>query len=201
MRQAQLFDSIGWEKIEDGLIYWDPDFLNSKQAQYYFEQLRKTLPWQQLPIQMFGKTVMQPRLQAWFGHSYTYSGLQLTALPLPSLLTELKQSCEQVAETSFNSVLANLYRDGSDYMGWHQDNEKELGTEPVIASLSFGETRRFQLRHIHTKEKKEFILNQGALLIMAGGLQSNWQHCIPKTAKMKDERINLTFRKIKHLPK
>ncbi|MGB5120416.1 MAG: alpha-ketoglutarate-dependent dioxygenase AlkB, partial [Vibrio fluvialis] len=112
------------------------------------------------------------------------------------MLADLKQRCELLACQAFNSVLANLYRDGQDSMGWHQDNEPELGQQPVIASLSLGETRRFVLRHLHSKEKLELPLSHGSLLIMAGNTQHFWQHCVPKTVRTLEPRINLTFRLI-----
>lgn len=113
----------------------------------------------------------------------------------PALL-DLKQRCENVAKTPFNSVLANLYRDGNDSNGWHSDNEPELGPEPVIASLSFGEARLFHLKHKETKQKLSFELTPGSLLIMAGDMQQHWLHTVPKTKKTKSQRINLTFRSL-----
>ncbi|MDF2185908.1 alpha-ketoglutarate-dependent dioxygenase AlkB [Grimontia hollisae] len=197
MRQGDLFQETGWIDLPGATLFWAPDFFPPSQAESIFQQLHRSLPWQQLPITMYGRDVLQPRLQAWFGHAYAYSGLQLKATPMPPALVALKSQCEQVAGIEYNSVLANLYRDGSDYMGWHQDNEVELGQEPSIASLSFGETRRFVLRHLDTGEKREFELGSGSLLIMAGKTQISWQHAVPKTAKSRGARINLTFRNIK----
>lgn len=196
MFQGDLFDQQGWIDIQDSKLFWQPDFLSSEEADSLFALLSQTLPWQQLPITLFGREVLQPRLQAWFGQAYSYSGLALTPAPLPPSLETLKIKCEEIAGTKYNSVLANLYRDGSDYMGWHQDNEAELGVSPSIASLSLGESRRFVLRHLKTGEKREFELSSGALLIMAGKTQGYWQHAVPKTAKIKGPRINLTFRNI-----
>ncbi|MGF1707500.1 alpha-ketoglutarate-dependent dioxygenase AlkB family protein [Enterovibrio baiacu] len=197
MLQGDMFEEAGWLTIPDGKLFWQPNFFSEEEAAEIFSELLSTLPWQQQPISMFGREVLQPRLQASFGDkAYGYSGLELPAANMPPSLEQLKKSCEAQANTSFNSVLANLYRDGQDYMGWHQDNEVELGKEPAIASLSFGETRRFVLKHLESGEKREFELNSGALLIMAGKIQTYWQHSIPKTAKMKGQRINLTFRNI-----
>ncbi|MGF1767843.1 alpha-ketoglutarate-dependent dioxygenase AlkB [Enterovibrio makurazakiensis] len=197
MNQGDLFEQTGWIDLPDGKLYWQPDFISTSEAELMYDALLNTLPWQQLPIKMFGREVLQPRLQAWFGeHGYTYSGLRLPPAQFPPLLDSLKIKCSRVAGDAFNSVLANLYRDGQDYMGWHQDNEAELGPAPNIASLTFGESRRFVLKHIRTGEKREFELGSGSLLIMAGKTQTYWQHALPKTAKTRGARINLTFRKI-----
>ncbi|MEH0669318.1 alpha-ketoglutarate-dependent dioxygenase AlkB family protein [Vibrio owensii] len=195
--QGDLFKSSFWQEVAQGKIYYDPNFLSQLDADRYFSQLRSTLPWQQESIMMFGRSVLQPRLQAWHGDvDYTYSGLTMAPHPWTPELTELKSRSEAIAEVQFNSVLANLYRNGQDSMGWHQDNEPELGKNPVIASINLGETRRFLLRNLHCKTQIEYELSHGSLLIMAGELQHHWKHAVPKTAKPKGERINLTFRHI-----
>ncbi|NGN97849.1 alpha-ketoglutarate-dependent dioxygenase AlkB [Grimontia sp. S25] len=201
MFQGDLFQQTGWIDIPDGKLFWEPEFIPTNIASDIFQHLSESLPWEQLPIKMFGREVLQPRMQAWFGDAYSYSGLHLKAARMPESLLSLKLQCEQTSGVAYNSVLANLYRDGQDYMGWHQDNETELGTEPSIASLSFGETRRFVLRHLQTGEKREFELGSGSLLIMAGKTQTYWQHAVPKTAKLRGPRINLTFRNINFLTK
>ncbi|KIP65916.1 MULTISPECIES: alpha-ketoglutarate-dependent dioxygenase AlkB family protein [Vibrio] len=195
--QGDLFKSSFWQEVAQGRIYYDPNFLSNLEADRYFSNLRSTLPWQQERITMFGRSVLQPRLQAWHGDvAYTYSGLTMSPHPWTPDLNELKARCEAIANVQFNSVLANLYRHGQDSMGWHQDNEPELGRNPVIASVNLGETRRFLLRNLHCKTQLEYELSHGALLIMAGELQHHWKHAVPKTAKPKGERINLTFRHI-----
>ncbi|WP_186176245.1 alpha-ketoglutarate-dependent dioxygenase AlkB family protein [Vibrio jasicida] len=195
--QGDLFKSSFWQEVAQGRIYYDPNFLSNLEADRYFSNLRSTLPWQQERITMFGRSVLQPRLQAWHGDvAYTYSGLTMSPLPWTPDLNELKARCEAIANVQFNSVLANLYRHGQDSMGWHQDNEPELGRNPVIASVNLGEARRFLLRNLHCKTQLEYELSHGALLIMAGELQHHWKHAVPKTAKPKGERINLTFRHI-----
>ncbi|MCX2792090.1 alpha-ketoglutarate-dependent dioxygenase AlkB family protein [Vibrio sp. Sgm 5] len=195
--QGDLFKSSFWQEVAQGRIYYDPNFLSNLEADRYFSNLRSTLPWQQERITMFGRSVLQPRLQAWHGDvAYTYSGLTMSPHPWTPDLNELKARCEAIASVQFNSVLANLYRHGQDSMGWHQDNEPELGRNPVIASVNLGETRRFLLRNLHCKTQLEYELSHGALLIMAGELQHHWKHAVPKTAKPKGERINLTFRHI-----
>ncbi|PSV34605.1 MULTISPECIES: alpha-ketoglutarate-dependent dioxygenase AlkB [unclassified Photobacterium] len=193
-----LFADQGeWITINNGLLYWHPQFLNLQQSEQYFQQLKNELNWQQEHITLFGRSVLQPRLQTWLGDAvYTYSGLTMHPQPWTSAILDLKAQCEQQAKTSFNSVLGNLYRDGEDYMGWHQDNERELGHQPVIASLSFGVTRQFVFKHKTTKEKIAFQLTPGSLLIMAGETQQYWQHALPKTKRVNEPRINLTFRYI-----
>ncbi|HHI5410163.1 TPA: alpha-ketoglutarate-dependent dioxygenase AlkB [Vibrio metoecus] len=183
----------------DGQLVWFPQFLALPQADEALTQLKTELNWQQKSIRLFGKCVLQPRLIAWYGdEDYRYSGLTLSAHPFPERLAQLKMQCEEAAQTRFNSVLANLYRDGQDSMGWHQDNEPELGTNPIIASLSLGESRRFLLRHKQDPALKiECELSHGDLLIMAGTTQHCWQHAIPKTRQTKQLRINLTFRNIR----
>ncbi|GAL16843.1 alkylated DNA repair protein AlkB [Vibrio maritimus] len=186
-----------WNEVPGGRLLWLPNYFTSDQASDYHQQLQEQLAWRQDTIVMFGKKVAIPRLQAWYGDaSYTYSNLKLEPLPWNPLLNSLKAHCEKVAGSQFNSVLANLYRDGQDSNGWHSDDEKELGINPVIASMSFGAERRFLLRHKMTGEKVEFNLTSGSLLIMAGETQHHWQHTIPKTKRFVEPRINLTFRKV-----
>ncbi|MGF1790386.1 alpha-ketoglutarate-dependent dioxygenase AlkB [Photobacterium profundum] len=186
-----------WITIPQGLLYWSPQHFAQPQAEHYFQCLLSELNWRQESIRIFGKQVLQPRLQAWCGDvPYTYSGLTMNPDPWTTTLQSIKESCQAITNTSFNSVLANQYRDGSDYMGFHQDNERELGVQPVIASVSLGEERRFVLKHLHTKQKIEFTMNSGSLLIMAGDTQQYWAHSVPKTVKPMLPRINLTFRHI-----
>ncbi len=197
--QFDLFESPAqpWQAIPNGKILFQPQFLTTSKADTLFSQLRSSLAWKQESIRMFGKSVLQPRLQAWYGDAaYTYSGLTMIPLPWNPQLLTIKQRAECAASAPFNSVLANLYRDGQDYMGWHQDNEPELGQQPIIASVNLGATRCFVLRHIETKSKIEYTLSHGSLLVMAGDLQTHWQHTVPKSTRVDQERINLTFRHI-----
>jgi len=153
--------------------------------------------WRQEAIVVYGKRHLQPRLSAWHGDKgYRYSGLVLTPLPLTPLLDTIRRAVEEVTGRSYNSVLLNYYRDGRDSMGMHSDNEPELGREPAIASLSFGATRSFLLRHKESGETLKLPLSDGSLLFMAGALQACWLHGINKTSKPVDPRLNLTFRKI-----
>jgi alkylated DNA repair dioxygenase AlkB len=152
-------------------------------------------PWRADTVVVYGKRYLQPRLTAWYGEaSYTYSGLTLQPLPLTPLLEQLRTAVEQTTGRRYNSVLLNYYRDGADSMGMHSDDEPELGPEPVIASLSYGATRTFILRHKRSKRTVKLDLTDGSLLLMAGTLQAHWQHGINKTAKLVGPRLNLTFR-------
>lgn len=152
-------------------------------------------PWRADTVVVYGKRYLQPRLTAWYGEaSYTYSGLTLRPLPLTPLLEQLRAAVEQATGRRYNSVLLNYYRDGADSMGMHSDDEPELGPQPVIASLSYGATRTFVLRHKRTKRTVKLDLTDGSLLLMAGALQAHWLHGINKTAKVVGPRLNLTFR-------
>ena len=161
-------------------------------------ELRQRLAWQQKPIVIFGRDVMQPRLTAWYGDpdcAYVYSGKRNEPLPWTPLLTELRVAVETVTGARFNSVLANCYRNGQDSMGWHSDDEPELGPDPSIASLSFGAARRFCLQHRKQKALRlDLLLQDGDLLLLAGATQANYRHALPKTAKPVGERLNFTFR-------
>ncbi|PSU11819.1 alpha-ketoglutarate-dependent dioxygenase AlkB [Photobacterium gaetbulicola] len=195
---SRLRDHGGvWQTLPQGRVYWQPHFLERSVAEQCFEQLNQELDWQQQKIRMFGREVLQPRLQAWCGDAvYTYSGLTMQPDPWSPTLQVIRQQLVSLLDVNFNSVLANQYRNGHDYMGWHQDNEPELGEQPVIASVSLGAPRRFVLRHRQTKEKREYLLTSGSLLVMAGELQHYWQHTVPKTRRPTAARINLTFREI-----
>jgi len=152
-------------------------------------------PWRQDSIVLFGKRHLQPRLTAWYGDaSYTYSGLRLDPLPWTPLLAEIRAAVEAACGLHFNSVLLNYYRDERDSMGMHSDDEAELGPEPAIASLSYGATRSFVLRHKRNKRTVKLDLHDGSLLLMSGSLQSNWLHGINKSTRSIGERLNLTFR-------
>jgi alkylated DNA repair dioxygenase AlkB len=159
------------------------------------------IKWRQDKIKMFGKEVLLPRYSAWYGDDnkpYTYSGITLYPNTWNKGLEYLKHELEKLAEVDFNSVLLNWYRDGNDSISWHTDAEKELGKNPVIGSVNFGATRKFQLRRIdNKKEKIEIPLSHGTVLIMIGETQHYWQHSVPKEKKIDKLRINLTFRQIK----
>lgn len=177
-----------------------PAFLGSATADAIFERLKTAIAWRQDAITLFGKTHPLPRLHQWYadpGLTYRWSGLAMEPLPWTADLLEVKQAIEDHVSHSFNSVLANLYRDGRDAMGWHSDDEPELGEHPVIASLSLGATRDFRLRHRSGKASPVTLaLTHGSLLIMRGSTQHAWQHSLPRRARCQAERINLTFRTV-----
>ncbi|MGJ8593369.1 MAG: alpha-ketoglutarate-dependent dioxygenase AlkB family protein [Aquaticitalea sp.] len=181
------------------LIYY-PRFYSIETANDYFQHLKDTITWQQDDIKVFGKTHKQPRLTALFANNelpYTYSNIEMTPHVYTKELLQIKSDIEQEANHDFTTVLLNFYRDGNDSNGWHADNEKELGKNPTIASLSFGESRVFHFKHRTLKgEKQKLILEHGSLLIMKGEMQHHWLHQIPKTKRTIGARINLTFRTI-----
>ena len=187
--------------LPDADVVYYPSFFSSEETSEYFKILKNETDWQQDNIKLFGKTYKQPRLTALYGNdekTYTYSSITMLPKPFNSVLKEIKDKIEAVSEVKFNTVLLNLYRDGSDSNGWHSDDEKELGKNPVIASISFGAMRTFQLRHKKDrKNRKNIQLEDGSLLLMKGRTQHFWQHQIPKSKRVKEERINLTFRLIK----
>lgn len=164
------------------------------------QRLSGELEWRQLPVYMFGRSIPQPRLTGFYGDrdvTYHYSGLTLQARPWTAELERLRDIVEKLSGHKYNSVLCNLYRDGHDYMGWHADDERELGSNPVIASMSFGAERRFLLKPRSGKgERIEFLLKSGSLLVMSGDLQRHWLHQLPRALRISQKRINLTFRQI-----
>lgn len=181
-----------------------PAFFPPQDADRLFTAIRDTTPWRQDTITLFGAPKPLPRLTAWHGDpgiNYTYSGIKNTPAPWTQVLLGIKTAIEPPAMTSFNGVLLNRYRTGRDSMGWHADDEPEFGACPIIASVSLGSTRRFQLRHNQRRVPTVTIdLTHGSLLIMRGETQHHWQHQVPKTAKPVGERLNLTFRNIIHAP-
>jgi alkylated DNA repair dioxygenase AlkB len=187
--------------LPDSDIWYYPNFFTTKEANNYFKHLKTDTPWQQDDIKVFGKTYAQPRLTALYannGKPYSYSNITMQPHEFSDTLAHIKNKIELVAETNFTTCLLNLYRDGKDSNGWHADNEKELGINPIIASVSLGHERFFHLKHrTHKNLKHKILLEHGSLLVMKGETQHHWLHQIPKTAKPIQERINLTFRVIK----
>jgi alkylated DNA repair dioxygenase AlkB len=164
-------------------------------ADRLLEELLRVTAWRQETATVMGRRVPIPRLTAWHGEAgYVYSGIRMEPAPWNAPLLELKAVAERLAGQPFNSVLLNLYRDGRDSVSWHADNEPGLGPEPVIASISLGAVRRFQLRHRRRSERVGLDLPHGSCLIMAGATQHHWLHQLPKTAQPVGRRINLTFR-------
>jgi alkylated DNA repair dioxygenase AlkB len=183
----------------DGELRLYEQFLSRDEATQWFASLRSTLPWHEEHVTMFGKSVTAPRLISWHGDAgavYTYSGVRHDPAPWTPDLLALRHRIEGVTQRRFNSVLANLYRDGRDSMGWHADKEKELGDAPFIASLSLGAERLFRVRHNRSGKTLDVVLRNGDLLTMGGVFQKHWRHCVPKSAATSDARINLTFRHI-----
>jgi alkylated DNA repair dioxygenase AlkB len=183
------------------MLFW-PHFLTIKQADELLAQSIANLPWRQDMIKMFGREIPVPRLQNWYadrlGTTYTYSGIQLSAVLFPSWLDNLRKSIQDHSGHPFNRALANYYRDGSDSVDWHADDEPELGPDPVIASLSLGAERTFQLRHNTTGEKVSIKLPHGSLLFIGPKVQTYWQHRIAKVRELQEPRVNFTFRYMSH---
>jgi alkylated DNA repair dioxygenase AlkB len=189
------------ENLSGDLFAYRPEFLDRADADALLERLWRELVWSCREIRLFGRTVLQPRLVAWYGDPgavYRYSGLRLEPAGWHPDLARLRDRIEQVTGHEFKSVLANAYRDGRDSMGWHSDDERELGPEPVIASLSLGAPRRFVARPRSRsgggRTRCEFLLEHGSLLLMGGRCQRDYQHAVPRTACPAGLRINLTYR-------
>lgn len=185
---------------QDGEAIYLEKFFDKDQSTKLFNALKSDIQWQQQEIKMFGKLIQMPRLTAWYGDAgvnYTYSGLKNEPNKWTKELNFIKNRIEEKLGYKFNSVLLNLYRDGNDSMGWHKDDEKELGQNPVICSISFGESRIFKFKHEKNKKLNfDLELKDGSILLMKGETQHHWYHSIPKTKKVVKPRINLTFRLI-----
>ena len=190
--------------LADAEIALDARWLAEADADRLLGALREAIPWEVHHIRLFGREHASPRLSCWIGDpgtGYRYSGSYFEPHPWPPELARLRERLDTELGIGFNSVLANLYRDGRDCMGWHSDDEAELGLAPVIASVSLGATRRFVLKHRGEPQRKlEIVLPHGSLLVMSGATQRNYRHALPRTAKPVRERINLTFRRIERGP-
>jgi alkylated DNA repair dioxygenase AlkB len=197
MNSLFQFEKIVFQ-VPDAEIDYYPNFIDSERASELFSKLLAEVAWQHDSITIFGKTYSQPRLTALYGNEgkpYSYSNLKMHPHLWTPLLLQIKAEVEAICQVSFTTVLLNYYRDGNDSNGWHADNEKELGVNPVIASVSLGASRRFHLRHNSSKaEKLQLTLTSGSLLVMQGTTQHFWKHQLPKTTKIIGPRINLTFR-------
>jgi len=193
-----LFQSSINLNLKDADVTYYPNFFNLNEADTYFKNLLEFINWEQDNITVFGKTYLQPRLTSFYAdnkNSYKYSNIIMQPNIFEDDLLEIKNKIETGLKIKFTSCLANLYRDGNDSNGWHADNEKELGKNPIIASISFGAERPFYLKHKYDKKlKRKLILEHGSLLLMRGETQTNWLHQIPKTKRIIGKRINLTFR-------
>ena len=197
--QESLWRIDDLNDLEDCRITLYRDHFSQTEADRFFSLLQK-IHWSQNEIVVFGKKHLEPRQTAWYGNSginYSYSGIKHEAKNWTPFLEEIREGIQKVSKSTFNSVLLNRYRDEKDGVAWHSDDEPELGASPTIASVSFGATRKFQIRH-KTKDGEIFstFLNHGDLMIMHPPTQTNWIHCVPKSTKKVSERINLTFRQI-----
>lgn len=188
-------------ELPDAEILYYPHFFDKEQADRIYTELLEKITWQQDYITVYGKTHLQPRLTALYGNEgkpYSYSNIAMQPHPWNNLLLKIKYYIEATTKCQFTTVLLNQYRDGKDSNGWHADDEKELGLNPIIASVSFGAERVFQLKHNTIRDlKKNIVLEHGSVLIMKGSTQHFWKHQIPKTTQAVGTRINLTFRTIK----
>ena len=191
---------MGWIELPcvDGILRWQQHWLGAAEANVLLSTLLDDVPWEVHRIRMFGRVVDSPRLSCWIGDAdarYRYSGADFVPRPWTPELQALRERLVAELGVPFNSVLANRYRDGNDAMGWHSDDEPELGPRPVIASLSLGATRRFLLKHRGDPSQRLALeLEHGSLLVMAGDSQRFWRHALPRTRKPVGERVNLTFR-------
>lgn len=186
--------------IQNGSYIYIDNFFNKNEADYFLKDFTENIAWEQQSMNMYGKLIPFPRLTTWYGDNdkpYSFSGITLQPHPWNESLLKIKQKIEPLSGVVFNSVLLNRYRNGNDSISWHTDAEKELGENPIIASVNFGEERVFQLKHIETGERRDILLKHGSLLIMMGELQHYWKHQVPKSKKVMKERVNLTFRVIK----
>ncbi|MFT4543244.1 MAG: alkylated DNA repair dioxygenase AlkB [Planctomycetota bacterium] len=211
-RQAELFPvqpadegSAIFEQdlssVPDAELVLTKAFLDHAGSAAYLQTLREQVEWCAGEITLYGKRHSVPRLQSWIGDpgcEYGYSGILLQPAPFPPAMTELRARLSEQTGIDFNCVLANLYRDGNDSVGWHADDEPELGPRPIVASLSLGATRRFRMRHKVRSDLDplSFDLEAGDLLLMQGATQDHWEHQLTKTKREVAERINLTFRRI-----
>lgn len=193
---------LGFEtpkKPQDNQLQYLPNWLNDQQAWEVFDLLRSELPWSQGELNMFGRKVKTPRLECFLSDpelEYTYSGQTMKGVDWPACLQPILQRLRREIQPSLNACLANYYRNGEDKVGWHADDEPELGDDPLIASLSLGASRTFQLRHNQTQDKHSMMLEHGSLLVMKDHLQRDWKHQIPAEKAVQQGRINLTFRTI-----
>jgi len=201
MDQLNLFGEEGQSiYLPYELLEYYPDFFSVEERNLWLTRFITGTPWEQRILKIYNKEILTPRLTAWFGEpgtDYSFSGTKNNPLPWTEELLQIKARVEPIAGVTFNSVLLNYYRDGNDSVAWHSDNEHVLGTRPVIASVSFGQPRKFDIRNkADHSQKYSVTLDSGSFLLMKGDLQENWEHRIPKSTKPMLPRVNLTFRVI-----
>lgn len=197
--ERQLLHGAERLPLTDADLFYFPACYDTAESANLMRVLLQETPWRQDSVSFGGKPIPVPRLQAWYGDSasrYGYSGLKLTPLAWTPTLTAIRAKLEALLSLRFNSVLLNYYRDGQDSVAWHSDDERELGPDPRIASLSLGAQRRFELRHRQREQRGKYklMLGDGSLLLMGSGLQKNWLHQLPKDPAITAPRLNLTFR-------
>ena len=188
-------------KADNLSVEYIENFFDFDQSQLYMKHLTNDIKWKREKIRMWGREIVTKKRIAWYadeGKSYTYSGSTFHPDQWNELLLEIKKHVEQYIKFQFNSVLLNEYPNGKVGMGWHSDDERELGIDPIIASLSFGANRDLVFKHKTDKsfENIKIHLKSGSLLLMLGSTQHHWKHSLPKRLKVREPRINLTFRKI-----
>jgi alkylated DNA repair dioxygenase AlkB len=203
MHQPRLFDEPGLGGAsrvvldERGLVTYDRGFLDAAAADELLRELLQSVPWKQEHLRLYGREIPFPRLTAWCGDPgavYTYSGIVNEPRAWTAGLARLRDRLHVALGVRFNSALLNLYRTGSDSMGWHADDEHELGERPLIASVSLGATRRFELRPLRKGDSRGLALEHGSLLVMSGDTQRCWKHQVPKEPTVRASRVNVTFR-------
>jgi alkylated DNA repair dioxygenase AlkB len=201
LEQLSFFEApVNRKDLPPNLLAYQPCVFNRDESQFYLETFINQTTWKQEIVQMHGKAIKTPRLTAWYGNSnksYAFSGNKYNPLPWTMELLAIKARVEPIAGMEFNSVLLNYYRDGNDSVAWHSDDEYELGFKPTIASVSFGQERRFDVRQkADHKCKYSVVLESGSVLFMKGDLQRSWHHRIAKSTQPMKPRVNLTFRVI-----
>ncbi|MEY3678688.1 MAG: hypothetical protein RI924_829 [Bacteroidota bacterium] len=183
----------------DGTVNYFGPVLSAERANHFYHQLLETIAWKNDEARIFGKHYITKRKAAWYGdagYAYTYSNTTKQALPWTPELVDLKIVTEKITGVRFNSCLLNLYHDGNEAMGWHSDDEKSLGRNSIIASLSLGAERKFSFKHKETGQTVSLNLEHGSLLVMKDATQTHWLHRLNKSSKIKQPRLNLTFRTI-----
>ncbi len=199
--QPGNIDQCQLHVLGDAEIHEFPQAFPESEASTLLTGLLRDIPWRQEALRIAGKRINVPRLQCWMGDRsslYGYSGMHLLPIPWHTIVLTIRQRVQALAGIEFNSVLLNYYRGGKDSVAWHADNEPELGTDPIIASVSFGAERYFQLKPKQrgTANNYRLLLRHGSVLVMGKGLQSKWLHQLPKVEGLDQPRINLTFRQI-----